>query len=288
MNEAPLPSPKPPPLPMQGTPRPMPRPSPTRDATTVAVGRGYPLWMYVVAGGLGAFIMLPVALLILALMFWPRASTATDAAADPSPVADPSHAQVYRETCALVREHLLSPKSAEFGDATVERLNGAKPNWKVAGTLDAQNQFGVFIRAKFEAESSFEPTTRRWELAYATLNDDVLYASDDLKKALAAFDAAKLRAEESRPWRLIKKEFDSATSKTATFVVSQPPLRLSWQTFGDHFFAVWLVDEATDERELVVNVTAEGSSQTTLRVPSGRYYLDVKASGPWKVTLEEK
>ena len=55
---------------------------------------------------------------------------------------------------------------------------------------------------------------------------------------------------------------------------------------GAHNFVVWLKDQNGNRIELLVNVIGSYSGRTSVRLSSGKYYLEVKASGPWSINLD--
>lgn len=79
----------------------------------------------------------------------------------PAEKADPITAYVMCK--GFVENRLKAPATAEFsgyGSSTVSRVS---PNqFRVAGTVDAQNSFGAKIRNRFSCDLSYDPASDKW------------------------------------------------------------------------------------------------------------------------------
>jgi len=54
---------------------------------------------------------------------------------------------------------------------------------------------------------------------------------------------------------------------------------------GKSNFIVWLQDSDGEKIDLIVNKIGTYSGKTSVRLTSGKYYLDVKATGPWTIDI---
>lgn len=93
-----------------------------------------------------------VAAVVVAGVYWLREETSGPRAAEPATLAEVESAC---EAWAWVRDELVAPADAEFGESTITGDNGEASltgPWTVVGTVDAPNRLGVTIRMQYTCD----------------------------------------------------------------------------------------------------------------------------------------
>jgi hypothetical protein len=71
-----------------------------------------------------------------------------------------------------------------------------------------------------------------------------------------------------------------------SFTATGTGLRIfTMQNSGSSNFIIWLKDEQGNNEALLVNEIGSYNGKTSEKISSGKYYLDVKASGPWAIQI---
>lgn len=81
-------------------------------------------------------------------------------------------------------------------------------------------------------------------------------------------------------------QFSGSGDDVVSFTATGSGLRVFDSSYtGKSNFIVWLEDSGGEKTDLIVNKIGTYSGKKSVRLTSGKYYLDVKADGQWTVII---
>jgi hypothetical protein len=74
---------------------------------------------------------------------------------------------------------------------------------------------------------------------------------------------------------------------TTKFSLNEGLTYITYKYTGDSNFAVWFLNGNGEKVDLIANEIGSCNGKTAVSVKQGTYLFDIKASGPWTITVEQ-
>lgn len=198
-----------------------------------------------------------------------------------------------REAVAFAEKRLekglIAPKTAEHSkepEIIVTPITDTpRIRFNLKSHVDAQNRFGVPLRAAWSGILDYDRESKTWSVYYLTLGDDVIESGPEFQKIVRDVAAAIEEGKKNRHPKATQHWSGNGYQKTELFRPPDKGWKISWECNSTPSLSVTVSRPRTSYIEQPISEVKATDGQYIIR-RTGEFQLDIQSSGDWDVWIE--